>query len=64
MVIREFFILPNDRVIFNSGGERCPFYYEEQHENLMHKIKILENYGFVYDVTIQMHPNIVWARNL
>lgn len=51
MVIREFFILPSDKAIFNSGGESCLFYYEEQHENLMHKVKLLENHGFIYDVT-------------
>lgn len=51
MLIREIFILPNDRVGFNSGGERYLFYFEEQHENLMHKMKLLENYGFIYDVT-------------
>lgn len=51
MVIRKFYILPNDRVLFNSGGERCLFYYEDQHENLTHKIKLLENNGFVCDVT-------------
>ncbi|MBA3017035.1 MAG: hypothetical protein KJ550_08830 [Proteobacteria bacterium] len=50
-VLREFFILPNNRVMFNSGGERCLFYYEDKHEDLMHKIKLLENNGFVYDVT-------------
>ena len=51
MVIREFYILPNDRVSFNSGGERCLFYYEDQYENLKHKIKLLVNNGFVDDVT-------------
>jgi len=51
MVIREFYILPNDRVIFNSGGGKCLFYYEDQHDDLAHKIKLLENNGFVYDVT-------------
>jgi hypothetical protein len=51
MVIREFYILPNDRVLFNSGGGRCLFYYEDQHENLKHKIKLLVNNGFVDDVT-------------
>ena len=51
IVIREFYILSNDRVLFNSGGEKCLFYYEDQHENLAHKIKLLENNGFVSDVT-------------
>lgn len=55
MVIREFYILTNDRVLFNYGGERCLFYYEDQHDNLRHKIKLLENNGFVYDVT---HTNM------
>jgi len=50
-VIREFFILPSNRVAFNSGGERYLFYFEDQHDNLKHKIKLLENQGFVYDVT-------------
>ncbi len=50
-IIREFYILPNDRVLFNSGGEKCLFYYEDQHEDLTHKIRLLENYGFVYDIT-------------
>lgn len=50
-LIREFFILPNDRVGFNSDGGHYIFYYEEQHENLLHKIKLLENYGYVNDIT-------------
>jgi len=51
MLIREFFLLPNNRIAFNSGGERYLFYFEDQHENLNHKIKFLENNGFVYDIT-------------
>ena len=56
MLIRELFILPNDRVAFNSGGQRCLFYFEEQHENLRHKIKLLENHGFVTDITHTRTP--------
>lgn len=48
--IREFAILPNDRVIFNSGQPRF-IYYEEQHNDLKGKVSILENHSFVYDVT-------------
>ena len=48
--IREFAILPNDRVIFNSGQPRF-IYYEEQNNDLKGKVSILENYSFVYDVT-------------
>ena len=56
MVIREFFILPNDRVPFNPDEKRYLCYYEEQHENLMHKVKLLENHGFVYDITPNNAP--------
>ena len=50
-VMREFYILPNDRVMFNSGGKMCLFYYEDKHNHLLQKIKILENHDYVYDVT-------------
>lgn len=50
-LMREFYILPNDRVIFNSDGKMCLFYYEDRHNHLLQKIKILENNGYVYDVT-------------
>lgn len=48
--VREFAILSNDRVIFNSGQSRYA-YYEEQHTDLKGKISILENHNFVYDIT-------------
>jgi len=47
---REFFISPSKSIVFNS---RCPvfMYYENEHDNIMSKIRILENAGFIYDVT-------------
>ncbi|MRT93631.1 hypothetical protein [Ancylomarina sp. 16SWW S1-10-2] len=47
---REFFISPKRSVGFNN---RTPafFYYEDEHENLSSKIRILESSGFVYDIT-------------
>lgn len=48
--IRELAILPNKRVIFNSGQRRF-VYYEDQHNDLKGKVAILENHNFVYDMT-------------
>ena len=48
--VREFAILPNKRVCFNSRQPRF-IYYEEQHNDLKGKSAILENHNFVYDVT-------------
>jgi hypothetical protein len=50
-VIREFYVLPNSRVPFYSGEDKFFFYYEEKYDNLLHKIKLLEDYGFVKDLT-------------
>lgn len=49
-IIREFIILPNKHVIFNSTKKRF-VYYEEEYENLKEKIDILENQHFVVDIT-------------
>jgi len=53
--VREFAILSNKRVIFNSGQPRF-VYYEENHNDLMGKVAILENHNFVYDVTPSNTP--------
>jgi hypothetical protein len=47
---REFFISPRKSVAFNH---RTPvfFYYEDEHDNLKSKIRILESAGFVFDIT-------------
>lgn len=49
--VREFVVLPNDRVIFNSGRQRRFVYFEDKHEDLRGKISILENHYFIQDVT-------------
>jgi len=49
--VREFVVLPNDRVTFNSGGQRRFVYFEDKHEDLRGKISILENHYFIQDVT-------------
>ena len=53
--IREFAIVPNKRVIFNSQQPRF-IYYEDEHQNLKGKISVLENLGFIVDVTVSNAP--------
>jgi hypothetical protein len=47
---KEFFISPSKNVVFNI---RTPvfFYYEDEHDNLLSKIRMLENAEFVFDIT-------------
>jgi hypothetical protein len=54
--IREFFVLPNKRV--RLGGSEKPrfIYYEDQHENLRGKLDVLENEGYIMDVTPKNTP--------
>ncbi|MFA5817512.1 MAG: hypothetical protein WC865_18060 [Bacteroidales bacterium] len=47
---REFFISTSKSVPFNLSSPAFK-YYENEHENLRSKIRILENAGFVYDIT-------------
>jgi hypothetical protein len=49
--LREFYVLPNDRVLFNSGGRRYLCYFEAKHRDLLHKLRILEDYGYIQEVT-------------
>ncbi|RJQ54059.1 MAG: hypothetical protein C4530_17115 [Desulfobacteraceae bacterium] len=53
--IREFVILPSDKVVFNSAQPRF-LYYENQHQNLKGKVDVLENHGYVIDVTVSNAP--------
>lgn len=47
--IREFFIISKRWTL--NVTDPCFVYYLEDHENLQGKIHVLENYGFVIDVT-------------
>jgi hypothetical protein len=48
--VREFFVMSRRHVL--GGSEKPRFiYYEEDHDNLRGKIDILENHGYVTDVT-------------
>jgi phage pi2 protein 07 len=48
--IRELVLMPNERVAA-SLREDCLVYYENKHPSLKSKIDILENHGYVFDVT-------------
>lgn len=54
--IREFFVL-EDRKVHLGGSEKPRLvYYEEDHRDLRCKIDILENQGFLSDVTTGIVP--------
>ena len=48
--IREFFLVSKKWVMNYGRTPRFVYYYEE-HDNLDGKIQVLENYGFVIDIT-------------
>lgn len=48
---REFVVMPSRDDRFNSGGIQRFYYFETEHENLKGKIAILENHGYLIDVT-------------
>lgn len=50
-LIREFFVLPNNKVLLGGSEKPRLIYYEEEHKGLRNKIDILENEGFLIDVT-------------
>jgi hypothetical protein len=49
LLVREFFII-SKRNILNTDSKTLVYYYEE-HEDLKEKVQILENMGFVTDIT-------------
>lgn len=55
-LIREFFVLPNRRVMFGGSSKPRLIYFEEDYENLRNKLDILEDYGFIIDVRVGRAP--------
>jgi hypothetical protein len=55
-LIREFVVLPNRRVIFNTGGKDRWALFEDDHENLQAKMDWLEEMGLVTNVTPRDTP--------
>jgi len=54
-LVREFFVLPSEGASIN-GSRRRFVYFETQHDNLLNKIALLEEYGFVIDITPRNTP--------
>jgi len=53
---RDLFVVPNRNVMLNTGGETTLVYYRSEHPELMASIRILENHGYVRDVTDRNVP--------
>ncbi len=53
--IREFVILPNERVMFSSNVRRFA-YYETRHPNIRNQVALLAEAGYVQDVTVGNAP--------
>ena len=49
--IREFFILANKQSCLGRSEKHRFIYYEDEHDNLRGKLDILENVGYILDVT-------------
>jgi hypothetical protein len=47
---RSFIILANREIAFNCAIKRF-FYYENEHDNLVGKLSMLENYGFIENIS-------------
>ena len=49
--VRDLVLMPSKGVTYNSDGQEVFLYYEEDHPNLRGQFAILENHGYVADVT-------------
>lgn len=54
-VLRDFYVLPSFGVSFNTGGKRTLTYAEDKYPDLRAKLSVLENHGYIRDVT---HSNV------
>lgn len=54
-LVREFVVLPNNRVAFNSRQARF-FYYENEHDHLGNKVTLLLEADYIRDVTTTNTP--------
>lgn len=55
-LVRDFFVLPNRRVALGGSSTPSFVYYEEEHHGLMSKIRILENRGYIRDISVTNTP--------
>jgi hypothetical protein len=49
--VREFFVLPNRRVMLGGSSKPRFVYYEDVHPTIMSQLDLLEEHGLVKDVT-------------
>lgn len=49
--VREFFVLPNRSVPLGVSSKPRFIYYEDEHQNLRGQLDVLEEHGFVVNVT-------------
>ncbi len=49
--VREFFVLPNHRVMLGGSSKPRFIYYEDDHPDLRNQLDLLEERGLVKDVT-------------
>jgi hypothetical protein len=54
--MREFFVLPNRRVMLGGSSKPRLIYFEDDYENLRNKLDILEGSGFIIDVRVGRAP--------
>lgn len=54
--VREFFVLPNRKVCLGGSEKPRLIYYVEDHGDLHGKLSILENHGYIIDVTPKNTP--------
>jgi len=54
-LVREFFILSSKHVILSSMKQRLA-YYEDEHPDLRNKVDLLDDHGFIIDVTTGNTP--------
>ena len=54
--VREFFVIPNRQVRLGGSEKKRWIYYEEDYSNLLNKLSILEEFGFIEDVSIGNAP--------
>jgi len=59
---REFIISPSKRAVFNLNQPTFR-YHEDEHAGLRSKIRILENLGFVFDITETKTPRYQFNEN-
>jgi hypothetical protein len=62
--IREFIILSNKWIYNSDPNNMVLAYYFEAHSHLRNKLRILENYGLIYEITYNDVPRFVISEEL